>query len=120
MKHFKRIFLVTLISMVCSLFVVMNVQSQSLTDRGFDKAYYEQLKAVYLEHAQEVMEAHSCMNSGMTFDYKYDDNGQMHYRLKVHHRRFETMDYRELQEIYAQLKAITFMDGQAMPVIEFV
>lgn len=120
MSRMKKVLLVVAISMLCSMCVVMNAQSQTREVRSFDMEYYEELKGMYLERVRDVMESHYCMDSGVTFDYKNGEDGNMHYRLKVHHRRFEKMSSDELEQLYHELSAIAFMDGQPMPVVEFV
>ena len=99
----------------------------SLTVRGLEKndsealnEYFEVLEDEYVSSARAYLDEKGYVNSGVMLNHTTDENGMRTYTLSVHNSRFEYASEEKMEEIMADLTALSFSDPRCTTGIKII
>lgn len=105
------------------VFIILFATSETVMSQsraGMRRQYYSDMEKQYLSDIKSTLCEKGYSHSGITLRWVSDNEGLRIYTVMIHHRKIDSLDNNEKEELLHELSATEFNDGRAVFSYEFV
>ncbi len=109
--------LLVIIILFCSTQTVLS-QSRGMSKE--QRQYYADMEKEYISNIESLLCEKGYLHSGINIRWVSDVEGLRDYTVMIHHRRIDSLDSHEKEELLNELKTMEFMDSSCIFNYEFI